>query len=162
MQQPLIVDLDGTLLRTDTLLETLLALARTRPLALLPALAELRRGKAVFKAYLLTCATPDISSLPLNDSLVEQLHTEKASGRTLVLATASDQHLARAIADLDRTAATVAGASDPDVLRGLEGTGARQYFGALRQVFTGDIRFDGRARRPPPDPANSMLSFGYV
>lgn len=70
--------------------------------------------------------------------------------------------LARAIADLDRTAAAVAGATDADVLRGMEGTGARQYFGALRQVFTGDIRFDGRARRPPPDPANSMLSFGYV
>lgn len=70
--------------------------------------------------------------------------------------------LARAIADIDRTAASVAGATDPDVLRGLEGTGARQYFGALRLAFSGDIRFEGRARRPPPDPANSMLSFGYV
>lgn len=99
MQQPLIVDLDGTLLRTDTLLETLLALSRTRPLVLLPALVELRRGKAAFKAYLFTRATPDIPSLPLNDSLVEQLHTEKASGRVLVLATASDQHLARAVAE---------------------------------------------------------------
>ncbi len=96
---PLIVDLDGTLLRTDLLLETLLVLARERPLALILALGELRRGKAAFKAHLRIHSAPDIPSLPLNGALLARLRTERASGRTLVLATASDRHLAGIFAD---------------------------------------------------------------
>ena len=36
------------------------------------------------------------------------------------------------------------------------------YFEALKSAFRGDISFPGRRRRPPPDPANAVLSFGYV
>ena len=43
---PLVVDLDDTLLRTDTLLESLLALARSRPSALLQLPAWLLHGRA--------------------------------------------------------------------------------------------------------------------
>lgn len=53
--------------------------------------------------------------------------------------------------------------SDLDELRGLEGAGASEYFRQwpklIRQI---GFRFPGRVRRPPTDPANSMLSFGYV
>jgi CRISPR-associated protein Cas1 len=70
--------------------------------------------------------------------------------------------IARAIAEVDDTASTVADVTNPESLLGLEGNGARQYFGGLRRAFIADIAFTGRARRPPPDPANSMLSFGYV
>ncbi len=49
-----------------------------------------------------------------------------------------------------------------DSLLGIEGAGARCYFGALVHGFRGDIGFDGREQRPPPDPANALLSFGYV
>ena len=48
------------------------------------------------------------------------------------------------------------------MLLGYEGDAARRYFAGLRLGFTGAIGFDGRARRPPPDPANALLSFGYV
>jgi CRISP-associated protein Cas1 len=47
-------------------------------------------------------------------------------------------------------------------LQGLEGAGAAAYFGALRRMFKQEFGFDGRHRRPPTDPINALLSFGYV
>ncbi len=51
---------------------------------------------------------------------------------------------------------------DADALRGLEGAAAAAYFAALSTAFRGPIGFAGRHRRPPPDPANALLSLGYV
>jgi len=45
---------------------------------------------------------------------------------------------------------------------GIEGDAARRYFHALGMGFSGSIAFSGRKRRPAPDPANALLSFGYV
>ncbi|CAK0762092.1 CRISPR-associated endonuclease Cas1 3 [Gammaproteobacteria bacterium] len=47
-------------------------------------------------------------------------------------------------------------------LLGLEGHAASHYFSALGSGFRGEIEFSTRQRRPPPDPANALLSFGYV
>ncbi|RMH21896.1 MAG: CRISPR-associated endonuclease Cas1 [Acidobacteria bacterium] len=48
-----------------------------------------------------------------------------------------------------------------DALRGLEGRGARLFFEALAKSLPDGWPFAGRRRQPPPDPVNSMLSFGY-
>lgn len=53
-------------------------------------------------------------------------------------------------------------AADLDRLRGLEGAAAGAYFQVLRQGLKSPWRFDRRARRPPPDPVNSLLSLGYT
>jgi len=68
----------------------------------------------------------------------------------------------RAMTEIGRFGKTANTAGDLESLRGLEGHGASLYFTALRGAFRGDIRFAGRKRRPPPDPANALLSFGYV
>lgn len=47
-------------------------------------------------------------------------------------------------------------------LRGFEGAGARAYFSLLRRAVPPDWRPDRRARRPPPDPCNALLSLGYA
>lgn len=47
-------------------------------------------------------------------------------------------------------------------LRGLEGTATRAYFRGFRSLFASEWRFDRRLRRPPPDPVNVLLSFGYT
>jgi len=52
-------------------------------------------------------------------------------------------------------------ADDLDALRGHEGHAARIYFGARRHMVRGELVFPGRARRPPPDPVNALLSLGY-
>ncbi len=57
--------------------------------------------------------------------------------------------------------------TDTGSLLGIEGTAARHYFQSFSaMVKPGDVvaRFDtaGRSRRPPPDPLNACLSFGYA
>lgn len=49
-----------------------------------------------------------------------------------------------------------------EALRGVEGSAAAAYFRCLRHMVPEDLGFEGRRRRPPPDPVNSLLSFGYV
>lgn len=53
--------------------------------------------------------------------------------------------------------------TDPDSLRGLEGAAATAYFGVFDQMVLGDpvFAFHNRSRRPPMDPVNALLSFGY-
>jgi CRISPR-associated protein Cas1 len=48
-----------------------------------------------------------------------------------------------------------------EVLRGIEGTAARIYFDTLSRVIPIEWHFNDRNRRPPRDPVNAMLSFGY-
>ena len=62
---PLVVDLDGTLTRTDTLAEALFRLAREQPLALIHAAFTLRQGRAAFKARIARLTALDPSTLPL-------------------------------------------------------------------------------------------------
>lgn len=45
---------------------------------------------------------------------------------------------------------------------GYEGAGAAQYFNAFACLLQQDLGFSSRQRRPPPDPVNSLLSFGYT
>ena len=50
-----------------------------------------------------------------------------------------------------------------DQIRGYEGLGAAQYFAALNQLIRNPgFSFPKRAFHPPPDPMNSLLSFGYT
>lgn len=95
---PLAVDLDGTLLRTDTLHESLLAVVKLRPWALPGLLAALLGGKAAFKEAVTEAATLEVDSLPLNEGLVAYLREQKARGRRLALFSAADQRIASAVA----------------------------------------------------------------
>ena len=53
-------------------------------------------------------------------------------------------------------------ASTREEVMGIEGEAARWYFSAFSLGFSGEITFESRRRRPPPDPANALLSFCYV
>lgn len=53
-------------------------------------------------------------------------------------------------------------APDCATVRGLEGAAARAYFQAMRTLLPPGLGFGGRRRRPPPDPVNALLSFGYA
>jgi CRISPR-associated protein Cas1 len=47
-------------------------------------------------------------------------------------------------------------------LNGLEGAATAAYFQGYRRLLGPGWRFERRARRPPPDPVNVLLSFGYT
>lgn len=54
-------------------------------------------------------------------------------------------------------------ADNIDSLRGMEGVATKAYFSILSQgIDDEDLKFSQRTRRPPADPANALLSFGYV
>lgn len=68
---------------------------------------------------------------------------------------ASIERLDQAIAPIDKT-------NNIDSLRGLEGAGSAAYFGGFNQMIRNtEFTFANRVRRPPTDPVNSLLSFGY-
>jgi len=107
---PLCVDLDGTLIRSDVLWESLLQLVRRRPLSLLRLPLWLRQGRAALKAALARRVTIDASALPYNEELLDRLKQARAAGRPIWLATASHLIPAQGVAShlglFDRVLAT--------------------------------------------------------
>jgi 4-hydroxybenzoate polyprenyltransferase/phosphoserine phosphatase len=95
----LYVDLDGTLIATDMLWESALALLRSHPLDALRMPLWLVRGKAHLKLRIAERVEIDAETLPYRADVLEYLREQRSLGRSLVLATASDQQTARAVAD---------------------------------------------------------------
>lgn len=95
---PLIVDLDRTLLKTDTLIEQFLVLLIKAPRAALRSLLALRQGKASFKRAIIDDAPLDAEALAINETLLEYLNDQRDQGRALHLVTAADQRVADAVA----------------------------------------------------------------
>ena len=97
---PLAVDLDGTLIRTDLLWESLARLLRRNPFAIFPVLYWwMIQGRARLKQKLAVRVQIDPATLPYNEKFLAWLQAEKKSGRQLVLATASDLKMAQPVAD---------------------------------------------------------------
>ncbi len=97
-QVPLAVDLDGTLIRTDMMWESLVRLLRKNPLTAVCSLFGLLRGRAYFKQQLAARIQVDPTSVPYHEPFLRWLQEQKHNGRTLVLATASDISMAKPIA----------------------------------------------------------------
>nr|WP_274380810.1 UbiA family prenyltransferase [Dyella acidiphila] len=95
----MVVDLDGTLIHSDMLHESTLKVLRERPLDVLRIPFWLLQGKAVLKSRLAERMALDPHLLPYNGALLEWLKQQRASGRKLVLCTASDSRIAQVIAD---------------------------------------------------------------
>ena len=95
---PLCVDLDGTLAKTDLLLETIVNAIKTHWIHLFLIPAWFFSGKAAAKSKLATIGSIDPSTIPYNDDLIEYLRREHERGRKIVLATASDRKIAEPIA----------------------------------------------------------------
>ncbi len=91
---PLVVDLDGTLVTTDTLFESVLSLVRKDPSCLLSFPGWLSRGRAAFKAEIVTRFRLQEATLPWRADLVEYLRKERSRGRKLILATAANYRIA--------------------------------------------------------------------
>jgi 4-hydroxybenzoate polyprenyltransferase len=96
--RPLCVDLDGTLVKTDTLHDALLLLARQRPGALLQLPRWLLGGKAAFKREVAGRVHLDTSALPYNLPLLEFLEEQHRLGRPIYLTTGADRTFADQVA----------------------------------------------------------------
>lgn len=97
-ERPLCVDLDGTLVKSDTLVDSVLVLVRTHPLLALKTLRWILKGKAAFKAKISSLVSLDVAHLPYNKPLLAYLEQERGNGRKIFLATGADGKLAQRIA----------------------------------------------------------------
>lgn len=97
--RPLCVDLDGTLVKSDTLYDSLCVLVRREPMASFQLPMWLSAGKARVKAELAARAPLDASRLPYNQALLQYLRHEQRNGRAIYLVTGADQKLAERVSD---------------------------------------------------------------
>ncbi|CAK0737964.1 membrane hypothetical protein [Gammaproteobacteria bacterium] len=97
-EPPLCVDLDGTLINTDLLMESLFSLLRHTPLTTLLVPFWLLRGKAYLKEQLVRRVQIDVTVLPYHAEFLAYLRQLHTSGRRLVLATASHLRFAEQVA----------------------------------------------------------------
>lgn len=100
-------------------------------------------------------------------ALARAVVTAKLQNQRQVVLRARRSHgtpaLTSAVTALRECIRRVEAVEDLDVLRGIEGHAARMYFAGLADAIRNPaFRFSGRNRRPPRDPVNALLSFGYA
>jgi 4-hydroxybenzoate polyprenyltransferase len=96
---PLCVDLDGTLLLTDTFYESAVAVIAANPLLAVRFPGWLASGKARLKRELAERWNFDPATLPYNAAFLDYLRAEHAAGRRLVLCTAAHHLIAQRVAE---------------------------------------------------------------
>jgi len=98
----------------------------------------------------LKVARPTVVAKIQNQRVVLQRRAERVPG------------VGRALDGMMRMSRRAERARSLDKLRGFEGKAGALYFAALRTLLPPGWGFEKRAYHPPPDPANSLLSFGYT
>ena len=96
--RPICVDMDGTLLRTDSLVECCAALLRRSPWKIIQVPFWLLRGRAFLKRQLASQAPVDVDGLPCHDELLDYLRNEANAGRRIILATGADASIGEQVA----------------------------------------------------------------
>lgn len=95
----LVVDLDGTLLRTDMLYENFWSAFGSDWRCLFSTISALPRGRAHLKRHLACAAVVDAQVLPYNTKVLAYIEKWRSAGGRTALVTASDQQIAQGIAD---------------------------------------------------------------
>jgi len=134
----LVIDLDGTLIRSDMLYETFWSAFARDWRTPLRAVAGLLHGKAALKARMAALGVPDPATLPYNPEVLAEIHAWRTAGGEVALVTAADSAVAEAIAShlglFDEVHASdgahnLKGPAKAALLRGRFGTGGFTYAG---------------------------------
>ena len=142
--RPLILDLDGTLVRADMLLETVLALLRTAPWRLFDVGLWMLRGRAYLKRRLGEETSIEPEVLPFNEELLAYAADIAASGRPVYVATAADAKVAEQVV---RRIPFIRGVIGSDGVRNLKGEAKAQV---LAERFPDGFDYAGDARADVP------------
>ena len=139
----LVVDLDGTLCRTDTLHEALLALVARSPATLAYLPGWLAAGRAEFKARIAAVELLDPTMLPLDEVVVETLRAARAGGRRTALVSAADIRQVEAVAAATGLFDEVHGSAGGRNLKGPEKAAfLTERYGKKGFDYIGDARAD--------------------
>jgi 4-hydroxybenzoate polyprenyltransferase/phosphoserine phosphatase len=142
----LVVDMDGTLVRTDTLHEALLGLAAARPFAAADLCLRRRGDKAAFKRAVADLALADAGRLPLDEAVVDLVRAARAEGRRVVLVSAADHRQVEAVAARVGLFDEAFGTGSPEVAGNLSGAAKAAFltarYGSGGFDYVGDARVD--------------------
>jgi len=116
--KPLVVDLDGTLINSDVLFESFLAMLARKPWLLFLLPFWLLRGRAFFKASIALHSEINAALLPYNVEFLAWLREQKQAGRRLILATASNSKFALQVAEHLQLFDDVLASDDQNNLKG--------------------------------------------
>ncbi|CAK0778579.1 membrane hypothetical protein [Gammaproteobacteria bacterium] len=140
---PLCVDLDGTLINTDLLMESLFALIRQEPLTSLRVPFWFLQGKARLKEEIVKRVRIDISRLPYHTEFLTYLRHLHSEGRRLVLATASHQQFAEEVSHhLGFFEAVLATDAGQNLSRARKGACLAAIYGEQGFDYAGNSRAD--------------------
>jgi 4-hydroxybenzoate polyprenyltransferase/phosphoserine phosphatase len=95
---PLCIDLDGTLVAADLFWESVLVMLKRHPLRALALISWMLRGRAYAKQEVAQRVAIDATKLPYREEVVSLMRDARRRGRDVVLVTAADQLTARAVA----------------------------------------------------------------
>lgn len=142
--RPLVIDVDGTLVRVSPALEALVAYVKPNPLRALEVAAWLRHGPAHVRKLLAGTATTDLADLPVDEQVLSMARAAAESGRPVYLATAEDE---RRAGDLLRSFPFVAGVIASSATARLEGEARAR---ALADRFPDGFDYVGSSGRDVP------------
>ncbi|NNK78560.1 MAG: UbiA family prenyltransferase, partial [Litoreibacter sp.] len=161
---PLVLDVDGTLLRTDMLYETFWAALRCNLVATLWILFTLWSHPARLKRELRRIAEPRLELLPVRAEILEMARAARTQGRPVHLASGSDRELVATLAkQLDLPSTHFGSTPDCNLTGRVKAESLVETFGEGGFDYAGnsasDLKCWAAARRiiaVSPNPALSM------
>ena len=142
-QLPLCIDCDGTLIQTDLLHEAILLFAKKSFASVWKLPFWLLKGKAAFKNKIAESASPDFSTLPYNQEVIDLLKRARAEGRATVLVTAAPRPFAEGVAQhlklFDRVFSTC---EDINLTGANKASCLADAFGDQNFIYAGNSRSD--------------------
>ncbi|MEH6410685.1 MAG: UbiA family prenyltransferase [Hyphomonas sp.] len=139
---PLILDLDHTLLRTDTLYESLLAYLKKNPLNVFLVARWVLMGRAALKRRLGAASDLSVEDLPFNEDVVALAREAAANNRQVIIATAADESIAQQVADRMEMSVEVRASDGINNLKGRNKAEALQAEFPQGFDYAGDSRAD--------------------
>lgn len=140
---PLVVDVDGSLLKTDLLFESFWAALGQNPVLCLLAILRYGFNRPMLKMKLAHLATLDISLLPLRQEVVERILEATAAGRVVVLASGSHMSLVESLSERLNLESPPMGSDGQVNLTGsTKAKALNARFGAGKYTYIGDSSAD--------------------
>ena len=137
------VDLDGTLVRTDLFLESLLQLLKRNPFNIFRIIFWILQGRAFVKERVTSCVDIHVEHLPFETLLLDYLREQKEQGRLIVLATASHRLYAEKVAaHLGIFDHVIATDGDNNIKGHHKLAAIRQYVGDAKFIYAGNSAAD--------------------
>ena len=141
--KPLVVDVDGTLIRSDLLVESALQFVAEHPLELWRFPVWLAGGKAVLKSRLAERVALNLETMPLRDATVALIRQAQAEARPVYLASASNERYVHALAErIGGVAGVFATDLDTNLAGDTKAARLVEAFGAGGFDYIGDDPFD--------------------